>query len=113
MFAATKTLSAVAAIALTAVAGVASAQEPLVRTMEVRYGDLDLAQKAGQNQLEARISRAANKVCTNPSTREVDAGCRWNARQGAKARVAAVIARASTSERYAAADAKIAVGAGN
>ena len=58
-------LAALSASLLTGAAAQASVMpfESNGRTVDVRYGDLDLSKKAGQRELTARIRRAAVKVC--------------------------------------------------
>lgn len=72
------------------------------RTVEVRYGDLDLGKKADQRTLTARINSAAGKVCAARTVRE-SRSCQLLAIEQVRAPVAAAIARAQSGERYAAA----------
>jgi len=54
-------LAAAAAILTSSVA--ASAQQAIVRHVEVDFGDLDLSSRAGRTALEDRIDAAAVKAC--------------------------------------------------
>lgn len=99
---ATKTLFALTAIASLTAAGSANAREfeSNGRTAVVRYNDIDLADAAGQKELQRRIRAASVRVCTN-SDRLVMQACTEKARDHVKAPVASAIARATTGERYA------------
>ena len=61
----TKTLSASAAIAMTATgfSATAHAQDRTVRTATVEYADLDLTSEDGQSTLQGRLKGAVRKVC--------------------------------------------------
>ncbi|WP_226016069.1 UrcA family protein [Novosphingobium sp. FKTRR1] len=65
IFTASLVAALIAPIAL--VAPAAHAAEPAtgveVASIEVRYGDLNLASAQGQDQLDARLRQAARKVC--------------------------------------------------
>lgn len=106
---ATKTLIALTAIASLAAAGSAHAGEfqSNGRTAAVRYQDINLADAAGQKELQRRIHVATRQVCSSSDTRTMEA-CRKLALDHVKAPIASAIARAATSERYA--DAKPYVG---
>ena len=52
-----------------AVSGVASAATPDVRSVVVRFGDLDLNSKTGVTRLHKRIRNAAESVCGQLDTR--------------------------------------------
>lgn len=110
MFAPVKMFAALPiAAALLTGASVASAAAPQAqaKTVEVRFGDLNLADKADQRRLHNRIARATMNVCMDAS-RKVDAQCRWETSQRVKAPVAQAIARAENGERFA--DASIGIG---
>lgn len=70
------------------------------RTTEVRFHDLNLANKADQAILKRRLARAATSVCTDKDL-GTSAACRRIALDHIKAPVAAAIARAESGERYA------------
>ncbi|MEA3391240.1 UrcA family protein [Sphingobium sp. CCH11-B1] len=94
-----------ASIALALTAGAASATEINAfqsngRTAEVYHGDLDLTKADQRQHLQARISRAAGRVCSNGTLAEQQA-CRKLAVAQVQSRVSAAIARAETKERYA------------
>ncbi|PHR14313.1 MAG: hypothetical protein COA41_17220 [Sphingopyxis sp.] len=61
----TKTLSAAAAIAMTATgfSATAHAQDRTIRTAAVEYADLDLTSEDGQSTLQGRLKGAVRKVC--------------------------------------------------
>jgi UrcA family protein len=64
--------SLILAAALTAVSALpvaAGAQQ--TRTVEVRYGDLDLSADAAVNQLKSRVARAARSICINSAVRDL------------------------------------------
>ena len=104
-----KTLFALTAIASLAIAGSANAGEfeSNGRTAIVRYNDINLAEAAGQKELQRRIRAASVRVCTS-SDRLMMQACTEKARDHVKAPVANAIARATTGERYA--DAQVHVG---
>lgn len=106
---ATKTLIALTAIASLAAAGSANAGEfqSNGRTTVVRYHDINLADAAGQKELQRRINAASSRVCAN-SDLAIKQACSERARENVEAPVASAIARAATGERYA--DAKPYVG---
>lgn len=99
---ATKTLFALTAAASLAFAGSASAGEfqSNGRTSVVRYHDINLADAAGQKELQRRIRVAAKRVCVSADSATMQA-CRDAALDHVEAPVATVIARAATGERYA------------
>lgn len=99
---ATKTLIALTAIASLAAAGSANAGEfqSNGRTSIVRYHDINLADAAGQKELERRIRIASKQVCAHPDTATMQS-CRNAALDNVEAPVARAIARAATGERYA------------
>lgn len=70
------------------------------KTMEVRYGDLDLASKADQETLRRRLVKATWKVCAG-ETGVVLEKCRTAALNHVRAPVAAAIASAERGERLA------------
>ncbi len=102
MFAPVKTIAIVAFATLSLAAGSASAEtfQSNGRTSEVRFGDLDLSRQADQKVLDARIARAASKVCSARDLSETMM-CRSAAIAQVRAPVAAAIARANSKERYA------------
>lgn len=58
------------------------------RTELVNYGDLDLTRPSGVSTLDARISRAVERVCQPGAVRDITAQmaaqrCRFQARRGA------------------------------
>jgi len=67
------TVAAVAAVCLSAVAGVGVADEATVDVpaRTVHYADLDLGTKAGATTLYARIREAAEQVCGDGDSREL------------------------------------------
>ncbi|EQB30775.1 UrcA family protein [Sphingobium ummariense] len=91
-----------AAAVLLGTAGAASAEDFASngRTMEVRFGDLDLAQAENQKELRARINRAAARVCANGDL-SVQQACKKKALAHVDTPVAAAIARAESGQRYA------------
>ncbi|MDX3900342.1 MAG: UrcA family protein [Sphingobium sp.] len=104
---ATKTLFALSAAASLAFAGSASAGEfqSNGRTSVVRFHDIDLADAAGQKELNRRIRAAAKRVCVSADAATMQA-CRDAAIDHVEAPIASAIARAATGERYAAQDVK-------
>lgn len=102
MFVSTQFAAALASLTLLASAGAASAQEFVSngRTAEVRHGDLDLSQAAGQRQLRTRIARAASRVCASTDL-SAQMACRAKAIAHVQAPISAAIARAETKDRYA------------
>lgn len=107
MFAATKMLATLSTAALL-IAGASAASAAMPReaasptpsSVEVRFGDLDLTSQSGQRTLERRIARAATFACTSFDG-QTNKNCRAASIERAKAPVAAAIARAASSERYA------------
>lgn len=85
-----------AAIAAVAVAGTASATtfESNGHSTEVRYHDLDLSKKADQHKLNARIKRAAAKVCPSQDSNEAKR-CQAVAVAHVRAPIEAAIAKAN------------------
>ena len=59
-------------------------------TVKVAYGDLDVRSEAGASELEARIRRAAGKVCgqADAGSRFEVAACRHQAVKNARAQLA-------------------------
>lgn len=106
---ATKTLIALTAIASLAAVGNANAGEfeSNGHTSVVRYHDINLADAAGQKELQRRIHIATKQVCIRADAATMQA-CRKMALDHVKAPVASAIARAATGERYA--DAQTQVG---
>ncbi|HEX7741820.1 MAG TPA: UrcA family protein [Sphingobium sp.] len=96
MIAARTPMKFLAAFAVVAVAGAASATEfeSNGHSTEVRYHDLDLSKKADQRRLNARIKRAAAKVCP-ASTRNEAAKCQTVAMAHVRAPIDAASARAN------------------
>lgn len=82
------------------------------RVVEVDYRDLDLGKKADQQELNARIRRAAVKVCPARTVQE-SRSCQLTAIDHIREPIAAAIARAQSDSRYAVASAKGAPQAGN
>lgn len=96
-------VSASAAFALTAGAAGATGINDFKsngRSAEVYHGDLDLTKADQRSHLQARISRAASRVCATRDLAEQQA-CRKLAVAQVQPRVSAAIARAETKERYA------------
>lgn len=85
-----------AVIATVAIAGAASATtfESNGHSTQVRYNDLDLSKKADQHKLNARIKRAAAKVCPAQDRNEV-ARCQAVAMAQVRAPIMAAIAKAN------------------
>jgi UrcA family protein len=82
------------ACVMLAVASPASAE---MRTTEVRVNDLNLANPAGQQELESRIERAIKNVCRSNNAKDLSerkdvARCQANARSSAVAQADARIA---------------------
>lgn len=102
MFAPFKTLSITAFAAASLIAGSANAETFMSngRTFEVNFGDLDLSRVADQKELQARIGKAASKVCSGTSLQE-SSRCRSAAIAHVQTPVASAIARAETRARYA------------
>lgn len=96
-------IAAVAAIATLGIAGAASASEFVSngKTAEVRYHDLDLTKKSDQRALNARINRAAAKVCADSGTSAVFKKCQAVAAAHVRKPVELAIAKAQNGERYA------------
>jgi len=95
------TAALVAAAAL--VTGSPAFAEPFLsngRTVEVRYGDLDLSQPAGQTELKHRLNKAAFRVCAL-SPRDEMAACRKITLRNVSQPVKTAIALAETRARYA------------
>lgn len=70
------------------------------KTMEVRYGDLDLTKDAGQAELKGRLFHAATRVCPSSDFREVQA-CRKLALRNIKEPMRTAIAMAESRARFA------------
>ncbi|MDX3910353.1 MAG: UrcA family protein [Sphingobium sp.] len=98
-----KGITAALVAAATLIAGAPAFAEPFVsngRTAEVRYGDLDLSQPAGQAELKRRLNNAAFRVCAlNPQ--DEMAACRKIALRHVSEPIKTAIARAETRSRYA------------
>lgn len=64
-----------AAVLATMVAGTALADDaataPTVRTVHVRYEDLNLSSQAGSERLYRRITNAAREACSEPDPRDL------------------------------------------
>lgn len=91
-----KTTAIAAAVLCTA--GLFAAPAAFAKTTEVHYKDLDLTTATGQNQLQARLEKAARSVCRveRPATGthiegSVDRACYRQALAETRERVAAVI----------------------
>lgn len=99
-----KMLASLGAAALAASAGMASARgfESNGHTTEVRYHDLDLSTPYGQRALNARIKRAAVKVCP-ADTIAASKQCQKLAVANLRAPIDADIAKAQSrsEERFA------------
>lgn len=95
-----------AAAAVAGTAAQASSEEFLSngRTMEVRYKDLDLSKEADRRQLDARIRRAAVRVCPDRTLRGARA-CQLSAIDNVRAPIEAAIAKANARSGAAFADA--------
>jgi UrcA family protein len=77
--------------------GVAAPAFAEMRTTEVRVSDLNLANAAGQHELETRIERAIQNVCRSYNARDLSerkdvARCKANARASAVAQAETRIA---------------------
>ncbi|MEJ7934735.1 UrcA family protein [Sphingobium sp. AN558] len=70
------------------------------RTMDVRYGDLNLASKADQATLRSRLIKASWKVCSGETAHVVEK-CRSAALAHVRAPVAAAIASAERGDQLA------------
>jgi UrcA family protein len=87
---------ATAALALTAFAGAAHAQETDAPTAKVSYADLDLSHANGRATLSARVNHAVDLVCgERPAPMELDRQaaydrCRATARASADQQLAAI-----------------------
>lgn len=112
---ATTFIAALAAVAALGTAGAASATEfeSNGKTFEVHYGDLDLSQKAGQRALNARVKRAAAKVCPADASATAVKKCQIAAIAHVRASMDSAIARAETGDRLAGMSKEKAVGAAN
>lgn len=76
------------------------------RTAHVRVADLDLAQPAGQQALQHRVSHALTRVCGDPAARDLMVAsairaCRADAMADLAPRMAQAIASAHTGRTYA------------
>lgn len=98
-----KLIAALASIAALGTAGAASAIafESNGKTVEVRYQDLDLSQKAGQRALNGRISRAAEKVCAGNDSSSAMKKCQRVAAAHVRESVELAIANAQNGARFA------------
>ncbi len=63
---------ALIASAATVTPTVAKAFEPVTVTSIVRTADIDLSSKAGHDELDRRIARAAREVCGDPSAVDLE-----------------------------------------
>jgi len=77
-------------------------------SVEVRYGDLNLGDRAGVDVLHRRVYRAATRICVDPGVqplewRLADLACRNDAIAGAQGQIAAAIADYGNPNRLAAA----------
>ena len=92
MFAATPALAAEGGVVATGV-------QP--NTIQVRYGDLDLAAPAGRAELDRRVRSAVNRVCgiavPSDPVPTVTAACRADAFSGANLQIAGLDPFAATS----------------
>ena len=84
------------------------------RTVEVRYGDLDLSKKSGQRELTARVHRAAVKVCPGRTMKDLRA-CQIAAVDHVREPMAIAIAKAQGGDasRFAEVGKDKVPGAGN
>jgi UrcA family protein len=80
----TRTFTAVAAAALATLATFSATSSAHAASTTVQTADLDLSTAQGQAKLEARIARAARKVCSDATTgsriADVDEACVSQAR---------------------------------
>ena len=104
-----------AAVALLGAAGTASATgfESNGKSVEVSYHDLDLSKKDDQRVLNARIKRAAAKVCPTTDTTAAIKKCQQVATAHVRGSVELAVARAQNGERYADMGKEKPVGVGN
>lgn len=77
-----------------------------VRTVEVRYGDINLASDAGAAQLARRVNIAVTKVCGTADTRDLAANrlvkiCRRETMANTTPRVETALAAARSDTRLA------------
>jgi len=99
--------SALAIVAVAAIASPAHAADDATQHTTIHYRDLDLTTDAGAAALKQRIVRAATNVCGSPDGRTVDDltrydACRNAAIASASPQMNAVIASARSSDhRYA------------
>ncbi|WP_313806329.1 UrcA family protein [Sphingobium sp.] len=110
-----KFAAAFAAIAALGAAGSASAIEfeSNGKSVEVSYHDLDLSKKGDQRLLDARIKRAAEKVCPTSDSSAAIRKCQQVAAAHVRSSVELAIAKAQSGERYADMGKEKPVGAGN
>ena len=104
MFKALETVSAIGALVmaatpLLAVGGVARAQDMAPQT--IRVADLDLSQASDRARFDARVDRAADRMCAGGSEIIINAACRQAVRDEAAEKLQALHAEAATPERTA------------
>jgi UrcA family protein len=102
------------ALAAAAAAPAAAQSEPV--SVVVPYGDLDLTKEAGRKMLDARLTRAASKVCGTVSVRDLarlgaHKACIADARASAAPQVELAL-NAANARRVAVLSTKLAVLAG-
>ncbi|APL94515.1 UrcA family protein [Sphingobium indicum] len=104
-----------AAIAAMGAAGTASAIEfeSNGKSVEVSYHDLDLSKTSDQRVLNARIRRAAAKVCPLNDNTAAFEKCQQVAAAHVRGAVELAIAKAGNGERFADRGKEKPVGAGN
>lgn len=78
------------------------------RSVRIGFGDLNLAEEAGQQALDRRLRAAARKVCRRGPIHDLSElrdfrQCRDKALDGARVKAAVVIARAQSLNRLASA----------
>lgn len=98
-----KFTAALAAMAAMAAAGTASAIEfeSNGKSVEVSYHDLDLSKTSDQRVLNARIRRAAAKVCPLNDTTAAIEKCQQVAAAHVRGAVDLAVAKAQNGERFA------------
>ena len=103
----TKTISAATVLCLLATVSAPlhaqDATQPAARTMEVRFGDLDIESRHGLAILDARIDKAVRKVCharfEGPvKTTSDPRDCRIESRQDADVQLARILAKVTVGE---------------
>ena len=81
----------------------ASAQQFENRSIEVRYGDLDLSSPTGKARLDRRIRKAATEICGSPDLRDLKMAelarqCRIRTIANTRPQVAQLIEAAAKSQ---------------